>query len=830
MTFRAFYTAVHGRPPFLWQEELAEIVLEGGWPAVIDLPTASGKTSVIDVAVWSLAQQSSTPDRQAPLRILYVIDRRIVVDSAAEHTGKIAKALENNTDLADLSERLLGFGGKRPLHVSVMRGGMYRDDTWVERPNQPTVCISTVDQAGSRLLFRGYGCSTSQRPVHAGLLGCDCLLILDEAHVSRPFLETVLAIQHRRTESFPFQICELSATPTRKSNLSLSMSDPSLRKRHRCAKPTRLVETADLVSDAARHATAMADESKVVGVVVNRVATARQIFERLRQRHEALLLTGRIRPYDRDLLLESYLPEIKAGRVRERQRPLFVVATQTIEVGADLDFDALVTESAAADALLQRFGRVNRLGELHSANGVALHVKGKEDPVYGAAREKTWRWLRRLAGPKRVVDFGVSSMKAHPIPEDCRTPSPSAPLLLRSYLDSWVQTRTVPLPDPDIAPFLHGDRVDLDVQLVWRADLDPDSPENWTEIVSYAPPTVREALPVSIGQAKQWLGDRPYLLWRGLESKVQASYRPGDTLVIPNTYGGCDEYGWVPTSTAPVSDIGDLAATRPRCRLHLKAHLKGRLRELWEADEQGEDTTGPKEEILREMELEGGEWRWYAGGAGAVVTKGVAVADDDDSASFAIAVTLDDHCEHVARQVMEFAKGCGLDQAFAEDLVLAAQVHDIGKADPRFQALLGAGPVPLAKSSSSHPLVDYRRICRDYDIERLPRHEFISVALMTQSSLLAKAHDRDLVLHLIGSHHGYRSVAPSIADTGVEVSARLNGELITTSSIHNLDRVDSPWIDQFQALEQRYGRWGLAYLEAILRRADCVASAEEQHG
>ena len=38
---------------------------------------------------------------------------------------------------------------------------------------------------------------------------------------------------------------------------------------------------------------------------------------------------------------------MKAGRSRSPDdRPLFVVATQTVEVGADLDFDQLVTEAA----------------------------------------------------------------------------------------------------------------------------------------------------------------------------------------------------------------------------------------------------------------------------------------------------------------------------------------------------------------------------------------------------------------------------------------------------------------------------------------------------
>ena len=39
-----------------------------------------------------------------------------------------------------------------------------------------------------------------------------------------------------------------------------------------------------------------------------------------------------------------------------------LVATQTIEVGVDLDLTHMVTELAPASALAQRAGRVNRLG------------------------------------------------------------------------------------------------------------------------------------------------------------------------------------------------------------------------------------------------------------------------------------------------------------------------------------------------------------------------------------------------------------------------------------------------------------------------------------
>ncbi len=151
---------------------------------------------------------------------------------------------------------------------------------------------------------------------------------------------------------------------------------------------------------------------------------------------DALLLTGRIRPFDRDQLLEKWLPQIRAGREREPERPLFVVATQTVEVGANLDFDALVTEAAPLDALRQRFGRLDRLGRRHevgAASPASIVVrsdqakKSDEDPIYGSAIAETWKWLNlpevtsktgNGATKQVTVDFGSNlldeKMSQHP--------------------------------------------------------------------------------------------------------------------------------------------------------------------------------------------------------------------------------------------------------------------------------------------------------------------------------------------------------------------------------------------------------------------------------
>ncbi len=97
-----------------------------------------------------------------------------------------------------------------------------------------------------------------------------------------------------------------------------------------------------------------------------------------------------------------------------------MVATQTVEVGADADFDALITEAAALDALRQRFGRLNRLGKRNYATAMAFYLdfgRGKmSDPVYGNALAETWKWMNKIAikhrGRKyKVIDFGIHAMK-----------------------------------------------------------------------------------------------------------------------------------------------------------------------------------------------------------------------------------------------------------------------------------------------------------------------------------------------------------------------------------------------------------------------------------
>jgi CRISPR-associated endonuclease/helicase Cas3 len=112
------------------------------------------------------------------------------------------------------------------------------------------------------------------------------------------------------------------------------------------------------------------------------------------------------------------------------------------------------------------------------------------------------------------------------------------------------------------------------------------------------------------------------------------------------------------------------------------------------------------------------------------------------------------------------------------------------------------------------------------------RHEVQSVALIASNpQALSGAHDPELVLHLVGSHHGCgRPFVPVATDyEPVEVAVRHGNLELAASSVHRLERLDSGVSDRFWRLVRRYGWWGLVYLEAVMRLADHRRSEAETY-
>ena len=921
--FAAFFRDVHGYEPFPWQQRLTAHVLERrAWPKVIDLPTGAGKTAVLDTAVFAMGARPVA----SPRRVVFVIDRRIVVDQVYERAQRIRERVEAAATpvLKRVRDRLRGLSGGEPLGVAALRGGIPIDGGWAHRPDQPWVVVSTVDQFGSRLLFRGYGVSPGMRPIHAGLAGNDCLVILDEVHLSVPFAETLAQVSALHcSELLPqrFSTVEMSATPSDGKAKRFTLDSETdldgcaeLRRRVKAAKHAELVSVPNqqavsaavlkIVKSIANSVSRNESRVRSIGVVVNRVRTARETHGVLAvEGHDAHLITGRMRPLDRIEALDRIGPVVDPDGERRGDQLTVVVATQAIEVGADFSFDALVTECAAVDSLRQRFGRLDRRGT-HSERpgrpaqawiiGLKSVVDSREpDPVYGESVRVTWEEFARRVKEGGPLDVGPTALRD--FPNGANAPRAEAPLLLEAHMDAWVQTRPEPLVQPSVEWFLHGidQNRPADVSVLWRCDRS-------SEALRLVPPRQAEFIQVPIAAARSWLAGgeevdvvdvpqpgqseefrstaRPHagdwVRWAGFGGGAESDagvqdIRPGDVLVVDPKRGGLSAGTWDPSSKDAVEDLGDAAQIEydQKGTLRLDPRLPYVHSPPTPADEVEADqpvTVRIAEWLDRQLAEANGQPHWMRktierlGNHFAVVPIGLdegsaasyyilterhretrkpvvdatAMDGSDESGSFtSTGVTLRRHLDGVGERAGHIARRLGLSAEIVEDIRLAGRLHDLGKVDIRFQLqLVGGDPVelemrreePLAKS-----LPGARRV-RGYP-EGM-RHEVASVAMIeSNGDVLVSAHDRDLVLHLVGTHHGWgRPLPPIIEDLEPQVLAyTLDGHLLEATSNLTESSLALDMADRFWRLVDRYGYHGLAWLEAVLRLADHQQSAEE---
>jgi CRISPR-associated endonuclease/helicase Cas3 len=394
----------------------------------------------------------------------------------------------------------------------------------------------------------------------------------------------------------------------------------------------------------------------------------------------------------------------------------------------------------------------------------------------------------------------------------------------------------------------------------------------WLQQETEAPVADLEGVSVTDEEATK-KPSRVVLVWRGPEKTElsSAGVRPGDTIIVPAAYGGADRWGWNPDSGAPVPDIGNgcsvEAARTGWRRAHLRLHpdvpfAEGEDRQrlienlksyFGEGDDEERNTDAlddikkaikkkaikpPHRDVhvsVKEYDGRGLAFAWKLKRESNLppIEMTPDETDDNDEPSLTCRVPMKKHLEGVAKHAAWFAVKCGLPDPLIADLELAASVHDLGKWDSRFQywVLRNGSSEVLAKSDKGRPGVEYRRSLLEGHYPKGARHEVTSVALLMDSALLNVAHDRELVLHLIGTHHGHgRPFTPVWSDGAADfrVSAEYNGTRLESSSGYEQAQLDSGWTERFWRLNQRYGFWGLAYFEAILRRADCVQSRKEE--
>lgn len=849
----AFSLLTGGNQPFPWQRALYDRFIVGDFPKACDLPTGLGKTSVIHL--WLLALAANP---KLPRRLVYVVNRRTVVDQATDEAEKLRRLLAQPGLLRDVLAKLCAVAPRDsevPLAISTLRGERADNAEWRRDPACPAIIVGTVDMIGSRLLFSGYGCGFRSRPLHAGFLGQDVLLVHDEAHLEPAFQQLLVAIHEEQRacgEARHLRVMALSATGREQVDFTLSANDEKhavVRQRLNAKKGLRLHVVADRKELPDRIATKAVElEGKVI-VFLSSVEHVEKCAAALRKaKKQVATLTGTLRGHERDGLVRNpvfarFLPRPPEG-VKLQDGAVYLVATSAGEVGVDLSADHMVSDLPPFDALAQRLGRVNRYGEGNAQIEVFCETlkeppkakaegeeeddeekPGKRKDEYDRARFATKELLGKL--PTREDGrIAVSPAALGTLPHEARqiasTPTPDIRHVDGLLFDRWSYTTiTEQLPGrPPVAEWLHGvaEWEPPRTTVAWRSEVgwlteDLLGADSLDEFLADYPLRSRETLSDvtsrvlkhlqriaerdNNGTLQVWLirhdaTTRLYSLTTLLD-KYDPKRKPlleGATIVLPPEAGGLED-GML------VGDVEFVEGDTPRYDL---GPQEGERLVQQSADE-GDPPAGMR--LVRSVRQESDEgvaswWRLYA------VSRR---ADDEGSRTSRRDLPLVEHLERTEMWVGRIAERVGLPESQHNALAIAGRWHDLGKRRRIWQRSIKNFKEPPLAKGPMHPseLSHYR-------------HELGSLhdALTEAGFDALTADERDLALHAIAAHHGRaRPHFPLREAYDPEVKDDLMAPLVSETPL------------RFDRLQRKYGRWGLAWLESLLRAADVLASEDE---
>lgn len=794
MTYDDFFKLATQRRPYAYQQRLAcgeravaeteETWLSHGTDCqscLINIPTGLGKTAAVMLAwLWNRIGKN---DPQWPRRLVYCLPMRTLVEQTRDEARKWINALFESKAIARKPRIVILMGGESPEPTAA---------DWDTHPEQNVVLIGTQDMLLSRALNRGYGMARARWPMHFGLLNNDALWVIDEMQLMGAGLATTAQLQafrqpetHTRTwwMSATLQASWLESADT--SDLMAELPPPitttppaGISKPLTLAAATEEKGIADLITGS--------PPSGVTLVVLNTVKRARAVYEALLKNKvftdatSIHLAHSRFRPAERAAWRALFL-----SRDAVRDKPLIIVATQIVEAGVDISSDTLITELAPWTTLVQRFGRAARYGGTAKVIVIDIAEEKKAAPYDFTELEAAREELKMLG------NVSIESLTAH---EQLLTPErrtalyPYSPdfLLLPYELDELFDTTPdLSGADMDISRYIRSGS-DTDCQIAWVAE--KPAPD-------YAPSTP-ELCSAPISEARKFAETRKNAVWRWdyLDGQWIPAGKddiyPGVTLVALASAGGYSENtGFDPSSKKPVPVVPcpTAAAESPDSR------------------------------------------------------------QDSDALSITPSFqTIKNHGEEVLTEL----KKIGLELSLV--LEHAALWHDLGKAHPAFQSIIKDKPGPdIAKAPPGYWLRNYK--ASETDPRPGFRHELASALalLVLRPSLPISFADEDfdLLLYLVAAHHGKvrARLASSPTDQdhpvaktggGMPVRGVMEGDVVPGSAFGlpdatlSLDpaaigfspKTGAGWTERVLGLLEKFGPFRLAYLETLLRAADCRAS------
>lgn len=877
MSIDSDFMVLTGNSPFPWQRALFDRFMANDFPKACDLPTGLGKTSVI--AIWLLALAANPT---LPRRLVYVVNRRTVVDQSTAEAELLRRQLHvpEAEHLRRALTALAAVKSDHPVAISTLRGEFADNAEWRQDPSRPAIIVGTVDMIGSRLLFSGYGCGFKTKPLHAGFLGQDTLLVHDEAHLEPAFQQLIESIgDAQKNEARSMRVIALSATVRVAPDFTLSADDekdPVVRARLTSKKGLAIHNVIDKKLVAPRAAELALTRSGAVLVYLSTVENVEQCAASLRKavgKEYVQILTGTLRGHERDALISDsvfarFQPP-KSRRVEPRSGTVFLVSTSAGEVGIDISADHMVTDLPTFDALAQRLGRLNRYGDGdsfidviaepleakplpkgESANGDGSSAeKDAEDGTDSGRSEKEYEWARFATGellkalPDRkdgYSDVSPAALRALPphVRVDAYTPLPQIPAVDELLLDRWSYTtirRALP-GRPPVDDWLHGvaewepprTTVAWRREVAWLSDEHLGN-ESIDDFLADYPLRAREKLTdrtervtkqlkkiaerdehcalrawlVRDGQVESYKRNGQRCLWWRLVDLLEA-HGPKQPLLDNAVVLLSPEAGGLNEGLLD----GAVAFDVERAAQEYASYDLGTLKGERHVDEDGdEDVVAPEGmRLVRAIKRSEGDdenrwWRLFARQR---------VADDEGSCTGPYKQTLGFHLLRTEAWAAAITDRLHVPQPERDAIVRAARWHDLGKARRVWQRSIKNFEYParvyakgrVQPSALSH----YRHELGSlHDVEKIA-----GFAALT-------AETRDLTLHLIAAHHG-RARPFFAGDEAIDPEVK-DAQVATTVAEVPL---------RFDRLQRKYGRWGLAWLESILRAADYLASDEEE--
>lgn len=887
--FASIFESLTGNPPYPWQENLFLEFLSGSCPRDINLPTGSGKTSIMPIWLFALATQATWQPQAItiPRRLVWVVNRRVVVDQATEEAEQIRRRLADTglVELDPVRNALRGLLLERDkqelIAISTLRGEKEDNREWSDDPSRPAIIIGTVDMIGSRLLFSGYGDGPYWRAQHAGLLGHDTLIVNDEAHLTPAFATLLRAVEEKQRKSLrPFCTIRLSATHSSTKCWPESLDDDNkdahFRKIYEAPKTLQIREAGKQFSTLLELATQPGARRTLI--FAQTPDTVAEIADKLKKKvgDEAaiLTLTGTMRGFERDRMVESAVFKAFAGAERPSES-YWLIATSAGEVGINISADRLITDLDTLDHLLQRFGRLNRFGETTGEAYVLVSNASQKEDRNKAALD----FLRSLDScGNETYDISPAALFGRELPSAACSEVPLLAELHDWLIDVWSQTSLgAHSARPAVDPWLHGNEKDRpETHVAWRDDVrdlvgDEISREDR-----------EEALQKYRLLAHEQLREPSTKLLEKLEKLAQAQ-DGGTSFLLRKADGSVDvkdlsEFAKIETESQRRSVIADIAF----CQLILPPGC-GSIREgmffpesnpdfeksgdgnspydvsglVWSKKE-GAPIANPDRASYRAKKDGDGKWTVrrlgvsteYAQEEGPLVNLQLGTLRQFSAAKnlrFLLAVTpetedgdnstallyfgkarpktgsaptvfIDDHCPEVADLAKKLAGYVGLSEEVAAALQLAGQLHDLGKRERIWQDAAGNPLMTDGTFKYGEPIAKSVEIMRGKSLGGF-RHELASLRYAEKElgTQPLSPELRDLVLHLVAAHHGHARPC-------------FESKAYDRNYLGDSARIALESAQRFARLQERYGAWGLAYLESILRAADWMVSANSVAG